>query len=110
MSKPGSRAVSPSLYKLSTRQLVFLTSIGRVCLQQCHEQNNWSFSILHQQRVSPKPHGGTECTSILHRGTTLHIRLGQPAYGVEMEHCESPGMLPEVCRSTSLTSTPVKNR
>src|SRR6266436_7688053 len=40
----------------------------------------------------------------------LHIRLGRPTHGVEMEYHESPGVLPEVCRQALLTSTPAEDR
>src|SRR5258706_3338068 len=40
----------------------------------------------------------------------LHIRLGRPTHGVEMEYHESPGALPEVCRRASLTTTPAEDR
>src|SRR6266446_5219206 len=40
----------------------------------------------------------------------LHIGLGQPTHRVETEYHESPGALPEVCRQTSLTSTPAEDR
>src|SRR5258707_12550459 len=40
----------------------------------------------------------------------LHIGLGQSTHGVEMEYHESPGVLPEVCRRTLLTSTPAEDR
>src|SRR5258707_6338574 len=40
----------------------------------------------------------------------LHIGLGRPTHGVETEYHESPGVLPEVRRQTSLTSTPTEDR
>src|SRR5258708_2424862 len=72
--------------------------------------NNPMFYIHCEDWVSSQPCRTTKCTSLLHSGIIPHTMTGQTANGVETEDCESPRMIPEVQRRTSLTNTPAENR